>query len=63
MSEKIEDEGGERDKPAPKMKGEVRVNAGETGHEMCFEGVDGFFGGVHLVVVRRGELVVDVVEF
>ena len=63
MSEKIKGEGGVGDKPAPEMKREGGVDAGETGYKMRFEGVDGLFGGVCSVVVWRGKLVVDIVKF
>ena len=51
------------DKSAPEMEGKGRVNTGETGYKMCFEGVDSFLSRVCAVVVWRGELVVDVVKF
>ena len=45
------------------MEWEGRFNTGKTCNKMYFEGVYDFFSRVCAVVVWRGELVVDFIEF
>lgn len=38
------------------MHRKIRINTGETGNEVAFPNVDGFFGRIGAVNVWRGEL-------
>ena len=43
----------------PDMQGEVRVATSEAGNEVILVGLDGAFGGVCAMQVRRNELEID----
>ena len=57
--EKIERQGSMRVEAVPEMQGEVGVSATEAGNEVILVGLDGAFGDVGVIQVRRNELEID----
>ena len=54
--EKVEPQGSMRDEAVPEMQGEVGITTAEAGDEVILVGLDGGFGGVGAMQVRRKEL-------
>ena len=57
--EEVEREGSMRDEVVPEIQGEVGFATTEADNEMIFVGLDGAFGGVGPMKVRRNELELD----
>ena len=58
-AEKVERQVSMRDEAVPEMQGEVVVAAAEAGDEVILVGLDGAFGDVGVIQVRRNELEID----
>ena len=58
-TEKVESQGSMRDEAVPEMQGGVGVPTTEAGDEVILVGLDGAFGGVCAMQVRRNELEID----
>ena len=58
-TEKVELQSSMRDEAVPEMQGEVRVATAEAGDEVILVALDGAFGGVCTMQVRRNELEID----
>jgi hypothetical protein len=57
--EEVQGGGCLEEEPIPKMHGEVLVGAAEASNEVVFKGLDGSFGCVASVEVRRNKLEVN----
>ena len=57
--DKVERQSSTRDEAVPEMHGEVRVATAEAGNKVILVGLDGAFGGVCAMQVRRNELEID----
>ena len=59
--EKVGRHSGMRNEVVPVMQGEVRVESTETGDKVILVGLDGAFGDVCAMRVRRNKLEIDAV--
>jgi hypothetical protein len=59
--EEVQSEKRLREQPVPKVERKVWVGAAQPSDEMVFEGADGTFGCIRAVVVRRYQLIVDMI--
>ena len=58
-TEKVERQSSMRNEAFPEMQGEVRVAITEAGNKVILLGLDGAFGGVCVMQVRRNEFEID----
>ena len=58
-TEKVERQSSMRNEALPEMQGEVRDATTESGDELILVGLDGAFGGVGVMQVRRNKLEID----
>ena len=58
-TEKVERQSSMRNEAVPEMQWEVKVTTTEAGDEVILVGLDGAFGGVCAMQVRRNELEID----
>ena len=55
-TEKVQRQSSMMNEAVPEMQGKVRVATSEAGNEVILVGLDGAFGGVCAMQVRRNEL-------
>ena len=58
-TEKVDRQSSTRNEAVPDMQGEVRVATTEASDKVILVGLDGAFGGVCAMQVRRNELEID----